>query len=168
MNFAKTLIVMGVLLMSACDFQVPLSASNIIPIDNSALGIWQLVNEKEEPAEADVVTILRFSDTEYLLQHTSNGSSIYFRAYLIDVADRILLQAEVIGGEEGPPKESYKELFSVITYTIEDDELIFSSLNTELIDTGISSREVLKDAFVKEKDNPDLFTDQTRYRRVLP
>ncbi len=168
MSFAKTLIAMGVLLISACDFKVPLSASNIIPIDNGALGIWQLVNEKEGPAEADVVTILRFSDTEYLLQHTSNGSSIYFRAYLIDVADRVLLQAEVIGGEQGPPKESYKELFSVITYTIKGDELIFSSLNTELIDTGISSSEVLRDAFIKEKDNPDLFTDQTRFKRVLP
>jgi len=147
MSFAKTLIAMGVLLISACDFKVPLSASNIIPIDNSALGIWQLASEKEGPAEAEVVTILRFSDTEYLLQHTSNGSSIYFRAYLIDVADRV---------------------FSVITYTIKGDELIFSSLNTELIDTGISSSEVLRDAFIKEKDNPDLFTDQTRFKRVLP
>jgi len=168
MSFTKTLIVMGFLLISACDYQVPLSASNIIPIDNGALGIWQLVNEKEEPAEADVVTILRFSDTEYLLQHRSNGFSIYFRAYLIDVVDRVLLQAEVIGSEEGPPKESYKELFSVIAYTIEGDELTFSSLNTELIDTGISSSEVLRDAFIKEKDNPDLFTDQTRFKRVLP
>ena len=166
MNIARVLIVTSILLTSACDYKVPLSTEHTIPIDEAALGLWQEVTEEGSNDDRTSIRILRYSDTEYLVMSSTRASSLYFRAYLINVADCVLLQAEIIAEDGKPPGEKDNNLFSVVSYAIEGDELTFASLSARVVDSEISNSQALMEAFIREKDNPELFTDFARYRKI--
>lgn len=166
MKLRRLLIIVCILLTAACDFEVPLTTNHTIPIDESLLGVWQEIDGEETSEQQYFVTILRFSDTEYLAEYYSDDSSIYFRGYLVEVADRLVFQTEVIGDQDGPPGQNASHLFSVGLITVENDMMIISGLNTKLIPGSISSSAVLRDAFIKEKDNPQLFVEPGRYKKI--
>jgi len=168
MNFTKALMIICIMFTSACDYDVPLSAENTIPIEELGLGLWLEVHEEETMGKPTFLNIMRYSDKEYLVHYYQGTASFFFRAYLIKVSDRVMLQIQIIGTENGPVSTSEKDLFTVISYTIEGDELTFSQLNTKLIDTEISNSEELRDAFIKQNDNPELFTDLSKFKRVEP
>ena len=167
MNFTKALMIICILFTGACDFDFPLSTENTTPIDELGLGLWLELNEEETMDKPTFLNIMQFSDKEYLVHYYQGESSFFFRAYLIKVSDRIMLQTQVIGTEDGPVATSEEALFTVISYTIDGDELTFTQLNTELIDTEISSSAALWDAFIKQKDNPELFTHLSSFKRIL-
>lgn len=166
MNFTKSLMIICILLTSACDFDVPLSAENAIPIDRSLLGVWFSDNGEESISDLVQIDVMEFSDNEYLIEYYQDRSSLFFRAYLIKVSDRLMLQAQLLGNEDEPVATSIIERFAVISYTLESDHVIFSKMNAGVIDKDTLNSEALREAFIEQKDNPKLFINPTKFKRM--
>lgn len=161
------LCIIAVLLFSGCQFDFPLSQQHIIPIDSQLLGIWEAIpDEGDKTEQAEQMMVLKYSDTEYMIDYPIGSDGIYFRGYPINIGNVACMQLEVIGDAKGPPKKSTKDLFLVASYTITNNELEVKFLNTALVGSDLASRDELKKAFLENKDNDDLFVDPGLFKKI--
>lgn len=153
--------------LSACVFDVPLTTEHNIPIDKEMLGLWEALPEDlDKSEEPDRLLILRFSDTEYLVEHSNGGSSLFFRAWLAEIEGVRFVQLEVLGDNIEPVGEGDTDLYSVTSYQLTDDELIVTELNTALVNKDLPSSEALRAAFIAAKGSEDLFVEPLVYRKL--
>ena len=158
------LFLLGIPLLVACVFDVPVTTDHVIAIDEAILGPWASVPEGEDdPVQ---IRILRFSDTEYLLHYFEDDWQLYFRAYPVKIGATPAVQLEVLGDDNKALTEDAKERFTVATYRMVDGKLEVRTLNTELFDTGISDSDSLKAEILKKEDHPELFNDPGFFKRV--
>ena len=154
------------LVVTACTYDVPLVADHAVPIDSALLGRWIPEGEAAADAGAERITVLRASETDYLVHHEDDGSSLYFLAWRIELDGVAALQLEVIGSDQRPAGASDPDRFSVVTYRIADGALEVLELNTRLIDKDLPGTGALQEAFRAHRDHPELFTAPTRYRKA--
>ncbi len=167
MRVIVMLLVTAALLIAGCQYESPLTEEHTIAIDASALGLWEIIPEEGEKADPDYqMIILKYSDTEYLVHYPIGNDGLYYRAYPIKIGKSSYIQIEIIGTEDGPYDEDKKEIYHVISYTLENGELEIKSLNTDLVDDDLKDMKALRTAFLKNQDNKDLFTDPGKFRRI--
>jgi hypothetical protein len=157
MNYVARFLVVTVSCLAGYAYDAPLTQEHSILVDSSILGLW-------EWAPDNPVLILKYSDTEYLIRYELLGD-VYVRAYPISIGDISCVQLQFIGSENGPPEKEEKDLFSVVSYLLEDGELEVKTINTELVDEHIEDSEALRKAFLKHRDNSELFTDFVRLKQ---
>lgn len=160
MKLFKSIALVLAIMLSGCQYLVPLSEEHNINIDTDLLGYWTMLPDESDPeASIDSMTVLQFSDSEYIVNYVSEGSGMFFRAYLIAVGDQTLLQLELLGTDEGPYEESADEhRFIVANYVLDQGKLEVKTLNTELVSRDLRDSESLMQAFLANLDNPELFT----------
>jgi len=162
---ASALAALAVLI--ACEFEVPLETAHEIAIDPALLGLWEPAEEKDrEPGKDQPMLILRYSDTEYLVRSPMGNANGFWRAYPIRVGGIDCVQLELIGTDEGPPEQKDRKKFHVVTYRMADDGLTVRVLNSDMVDDNAKTTEALREDFLKHKDDPELFTEPERFRRV--
>jgi len=167
MKCVRILLVITVLFVAGCKYYSPLTKEHTISIDSSVLGLWELVPlEKEKPDPDERMLILKYSDTEYLIQFPVEKSWMYFRGYPIKIGNVSCVQLECIGFQEGPLPKDAKELFHVVSYVLANGELEVKLLNDDLVSDELKDSEALRTAFLKHQDNKDLFTEPGKYRRT--
>jgi hypothetical protein len=155
---------LGIFLLAACEFDVPLTTEHVIPINQAVLGSWELVpEENDSPAS---MKIMEFSDTEYLVHYVENELELFFRAYAINVDGLDAIQLEAIGDEDGPVDKNHDDRYMVASYRIVDGKLETRTLNTELVSKELSDSALLRAAFIEHKENPELFNDPGFFKRV--
>ena len=167
MKILAAIMVVTVLLLAGCEYEVPLSEEHVIPVDSSVLGLWEYIPEEgEESDDVERMMILEFSDTEALIHYPIGEEGIYFRAYAIKIGEVSCVQLEALGTIEGPIPQDEKQRYHVMTYELADGILEVKLLNTELVDGELKSSEALRKAFLEHQDHQDLFNDPGRFRRV--
>jgi hypothetical protein len=155
------------LFLAGCKYEAPFTTEHSIPVDSSVLGLWEPVPEKGgESFKDERMMILKYSDTEYLIHYPVEEDGLYFRGYAIKIRDISCVQLQVIGNEDGPLKRDKKDIFHVASYLVENGELHVKMLNTELVSDELTESEALKKAFLKHKDDKNLFANPGRFRRV--
>jgi hypothetical protein len=108
--------------------------------------------------------ILKYSETEYLVHYPTGKDQTYYRAYPIKVDGVSCVQLQTIGDSEGDIKDDRK--YHVVTYSVSNGELEIKVLNTDLIDRDLRDTASIKQAFLKNRDNKNLFTNPGKFRRV--
>ncbi len=166
MRFTGMLVV-AVLLFAGC-YESPLTKEHSIAVDSAVLGLWEWIPDEGEEANANErMMILKYSDTEYLIHYPIGDEGMYFRGYPIKIGDVSCVQIEVLGDYEGPPDTEYrKKFFIVASYRLTNAELEIKTLNMDLVDEDLKESEALKKAFLKHKDNKDLFIEPGKFRKV--
>lgn len=161
MKLLASFTLMMTFVLAACQYVVPLSEDHNIHIDSALLGHWTMLPDKNEPgASIDSMTVLQFSDTEYLINYVSEGSGMFFRGYLIETGGHTLLQLQFLGTDEGPPEDSAQEhRFIVARYVLEQGRLEVNTLNSQLVSRDLVDSQALMQAYLANIDNPELFTD---------
>ncbi len=174
MKHAVMLTVLTALLLAGCEYESPLTKEHNISVGSAVLGLWEPIpDEGEEPKQNDWVPrmfkrmmILKYSDTEYLIHDPVGKNGLYYRGYPIKIGGISCVQLQVIGTDDGPPKEDEKELFHVVSYQLTDGKLEIKTLNTDLVDDNLKTTEALVEAFLNHKDNKELFTNPGSFRRI--
>lgn len=167
MRRAVLWLAVSTLFLAGCDYEVPLTEEHSIKIDSSVLGLWEIVSENGEPSTSgDRLTILKYSDTEYLIHYPVGEDGIYYRGYSIRVGDITCVQTQVIGDSDGPAGDDDKNLYGVVIYILANGELEIKTLNKELISKELKDSEALRNAFLKHQKNEDLFIDPSVFKRV--
>jgi hypothetical protein len=158
---------LAVLLLAGCEYESPFTKEHSIAIDSAVLGLWEpKIDGDEDTAEQDeIMMILKYSDTEYLIHYPTVEDGIYYRGYPIKIGGKSCVQLQVIGTNDGPPKKDETELFYAVSYQLTDSGLEIRTLNTDLVDDELKTTEELRKAFLKHKDNKDLFKDPVVFRK---
>ena len=154
-----------VFLAAACQYDAPLTTAHDIPIDPAILGTWVIVpSENDDPAT--LVRIHRFSDTEYAIHYQESELGLYFRAYAINIAGVAAMQLELIGSDESAVGSDAEDRYVVARYSMVNGQLEVSTLNTDLVSDKLADPESLREAFIANKNNPDLFNDPGLFKRL--
>ena len=154
------------LIMTACEYEEPLTQEHNIPVDPSVLGLWEEVPEKGvSPGPDQRMMVMKFSETEYLIHHPMGKDGLYFRGYPINVGGISCVQVQLIGNADGDIKDKERG-YHVVSYRHTKEALLITVLNTDLVDTDLKSSADLRQAFLKNKDNPALFNSPGTFRRV--
>jgi hypothetical protein len=166
----KTLTLLSVvvlLLLTGCNYEAPLTEEHSISIDQSVLGLWELVPDKgEQPDQNERMMILKYADTEYLIHYPIGKDGMYFRGYPIKIGGVPCVQIQLIGTAEGHLDKDDTTLFQVVSYQLFNGELIIKTLNTDLVRNDLKDSEALKKAFLKHKGDKDLFRDPGKFRKI--
>ena len=155
-----------VLCLTGCQYLAPLSEEHTIAIDPSIVGLWEEVPEGDKPPDPDNrMLIVKYSETEYLVHYPTRKDEMYYRAYPIKVDGIPCVQIELIGTADGNINKGERK-YQVATYTISNGELEIKTLNTDLVDKDLRDTASIRQAFLKNRDNKDLFSNPGRFRRV--
>lgn len=156
---------LGLLLLTACEYNAPLTEDHDIPIDQAVLGSWKIaaIENKDDDTE---IRVYKFSETEYAMHYLEDGGNLYFRAYAINLGGVSAVQLELIGNGEEPVAGDEDDRYHVVSYKIVDDLLHIATLNSNLVDDELPDSESLQKAFIEHKDNPELFNDPGVFRRI--
>ena len=163
-NTALVLIALT-LFIAGCEYLAPLAGEHNIAIDPAVIGLWEEAPEGDKPPDPnDRMLILKYSDTEYLVHYPTKKDEGFYRAYPIKVDGISCVQIQQIGTADGDIKDDRK--YQVVKYSVSDGELEIRTLNTDLVDRDLRDTASIKQAFLKNKDNKDLFTNPGKFRRV--
>jgi|WetSurMetagenome_2_1015567.scaffolds.fasta_scaffold00152_41 hypothetical protein len=158
------LFVVLALLIAACEYQEPLSEKQGIRIDESVLGLWMGVPEKNKTSSKEDLLVLQISATEYFVHYNEGNESMYFRAYPIKVGNISCLQLQLIGTSTGPATKNEPQ-YQVALYQINGDELSIRMMNTSVVGEKLGSA-AMREAFLKNQTNDKLFREPGKFRRV--
>lgn len=158
------LFLIGIPLLVACVFDVPVTTNHVVAIDEAILGPWVSIPEgKDEPVQ---IRILRFSETEYVLHYLEDDWQLYFRAYPVKIGKISAVQLEVLGDDNEAVSQDAGERYMIATYRWVAGKLEVRTLNTELFDTEIPDSEALMAEILKHENNPELFNDPGLFKRI--
>lgn len=152
------------LLLSACDFTVPLSPKPLLPLDQRATGLW----ERELPeGKIERLLVLPLNDKEYFISWPEGDKTeLYAKAHLFDYSGKTLVQLEWFGNSEGTVPDD-DDIYQVAKYTIKDNVLEIDMLNPRVVGYDHNTTADLAAALEKNRNNPELFHDKMIYNQVL-
>jgi hypothetical protein len=163
-HFLLFLVVL-LLCVAACEYREPLSEKQNIAINPALLGLWEPVPEKNEPKPSgEWIIALKYSDTEYMIHYQTGSDSMYFRAYPLKIGDISCVQLQLIGNAGGPLAKS-EPAYQVASVTLNGDEVIIRMMNTSVVGSDLAGP-ALREAFLKNFKNTDLFREPVKFRRV--
>ena len=150
------------LTLCGCIYDVPLVEKATIPVDPALTGMWQFIPEGGEEVDPDEkMQVLPFSANEYVVIYPSEKDDMHFRAYPIQLDDLLLVQLEWL---EAASK--MEDRYHVCRYTLDDGILTVETLNNSVVESGITDSKALCETLLANRDNPDLFEDSGRYRKL--
>ncbi len=168
MRYVMMLFSTAIFLLVGCRYESPLTMEHTIAVDPAVLGVWEPVQEKDDtPQQNERMVILKYSNTEYLIHYPPEGNDeAYYRGYPINVGGISCVQLQIIGTDDGPIQKDEKDLFLVASYRLTGDRLEIKTLNTDLVDDALKTTDELRKAFLKHKDNKELFKNPGVFRKI--
>lgn len=151
--------------VAACEYREPLSEKQNISIDQALLGIWEPAPEKNEPKPSgERILALKYSDTEYMIHYQTGSDSMYFRAYPLKVGDISCVQLQLIGNSSGPLVKT-EPAYQVAFVKLTGNEVTIRMMNTSVVGHDLRGP-ALREAFIKNSKNTDLFREPVKFSRV--
>jgi hypothetical protein len=162
------------IIFTACDYDAPLVGEASLPIDQALLGTWEVISEDlAERKSPDRIVIRQESVNLYAIEYVSGKSEIsddesiiYFKGWLAELEGIPFVQLEITGTNEGPFDNEDTDLFSVVSYALDNGELVIRILNTDLVNKDLADTFALQAAFAANRDNPNLFNDPGQFRKL--
>lgn len=144
--------------LSGCVYTVPVTTDHTIPIDTAVLGVWQ-------DEDGDSMLLLKYSDTEYLIEYPTSAKAVFYRGYPAKVGDISCVQIQELGTIDGP--EDNTEPYDVMSYRFVKDDLEVRSLNSDVVGKDFKSSDELRESILKNKANPELFREPGIFKKVV-
>ena len=165
MNFVNLLMV---LFLTGCFFEYPLASEQGRPIDPLLLGLWApLQDSGKTPDRSELMMVMKYSETEYLIKYKTGTQRIYYRGYPIEVDGERYVQLQTIGNDDGEVPKSDEAIFAVAAYAFKDGLLEVRMLSEDVMGKTFTDRSAFQDAFMQNLKNPKLFEILDRYKSAL-
>lgn len=159
--------------LAGCEYKAPLSEEHVIAIDPLVIGVWERLPDKDESQgegtkpEDERVTVQKNSDTEYSVSFPVEGKELRLRAYPIKLGKIACLQLQFTEQFEALTVTEVR-MYAVLSYQLVGGILDVKLLNPELVKDDLKTSEALAEAFIKHQDDPKLFMDVWKFRKVKP
>ena len=145
-----------------CEYEAALVEEDVVKVDEEVVGVWQSVDEDGEKVE---MAWLAFSDTEYVIHYPLGKEGMYFRGYAIELGGVECVQVQLIGTDKGAVKAKDRKC-NVVKYKLEGDCLEVSLLNSDVVNREINDSKKLRELFIENKNNEELFEKPSRFKRL--
>lgn len=163
---ATLVLSLGALCLAACEYDVAITTDHNIPINRGLLGSWEAIPGEDEADDNTRLQVIEFSETEYLVHYFEGDESLYFRAYPVKIGNVNAIQLELIGDDNESIDHDKEDRFVVASTRLLEGKLEVRTLNTELVSAQLSDSQSLRDAFLANIKNPELFNDPGVFKRV--
>jgi len=161
------LVALAFSVFAGCEYESPLTNEHSIPVDSAVLGLWETVPDNNETAgSSEKMLILKYSDTKYLVHYPVGDDAFYFRGYPIKIGNISCVQVQLIGDTNGDIKKEERK-YQVVSYQFVKGELEIKTLNTDLVDKNLKDSNKLRKAFIKNRNNMELFQNPVKFMRCV-
>lgn len=162
----KTLLtaVASLLFLNSCVFDSPFEAEAKIPVDGKLLGRWEEVADKADE-KANQMLIIQHSPNEYVVEYPVGAEAMYFRAFGIELSGGKYIQIQLIGSADKPVKAEDRK-YHLLKVSEGEDAMEMRTIDPEVLGREDGTTEQLKAAFATHKDDPKLFAEPAKFRRV--
>ncbi|MFI4910565.1 MAG: hypothetical protein ACIAQZ_02730 [Sedimentisphaeraceae bacterium JB056] len=156
------------MVLVGCQYEAPLSQPQGLEIDRGLIGSWlQSSDEVKEGKQPASVLVFEFTEKEYLISYSEDDQILYFRGYPVELAGEPYLQMQLLGTAETPVGSDDRK-YHLAKYDFDTEMMEFSLLNTDVVDKTITDSDELKEMFLKNKDNKQLFSESSVFLRQMP
>jgi hypothetical protein len=140
------------LALSACDYDVPITANPTRRVDARLLGNWTLVS----PLKSEHMKIRRFDDSNYVIAYQDG----FYRAHHSDVADLPLVSVQQIEDQRKfvyfawqLSDDGNRLTIKTIRASVVPKETRDSATVTKLIETNRANAQLFEDSFAYTRDS---------------
>lgn len=152
-----------VVVVTGCDYTVPLVTQPDQDIDRALVGLWGRTNEE---GRVEQLLILPLGLQEYLVSYAAGSPNALFARGCGWVGSGLtLVQLDWFGTAKGGTPDDAKT-FQYASYAIESDILRVRLLNTGLIPGPFTNSAELAAALSAHRDHPELFRAPQAYARI--
>ena len=146
------------LLLSACDYDVPITVHPTRAIDERLLGDWWIWTAER----VEHLKIRRFDSSNYVISHGDQDpyQRDFYRAHHSDIPGLSLVSVQRIE-DEGDGKYCY------FAWELSDDgkRLTLKRINTDVIPKNTEAAATIVQLIESNRENPQLFSDSAVYSR---
>lgn len=161
----KTLpVILGsLLLLNSCVFEAPFETEAKLPVDQGMIGRWEGVSSDAKQKPEDML-VLQYSANEYVVEYPVGEKAMFFRAFLVEMADEKYIQTQLIGTAEGPVKPADRK-YHLHHVTVDGDAMEMRTINPKALGKEPGTPALMKAAFIAHKDDPELFGESLQFRK---
>jgi len=146
--------ILAAVLLSSCDYTVPLVTTPELPVDRAWLGAWQ---RTRDDGQVERLLLLPLGTCEYLLAYPAGETDTMFaRACRWAGPGLSLLQVEWVGNAKGGVPDDGK-VYQYAACQLEDGALRVRLLNSSVVSGGVTSAAELVQALAEHRSDEDLF-----------
>jgi hypothetical protein len=148
----------GVLVISGCDYDVPITVNPTRPIEERLLGDWRILTAEK----IEHLKIRRFDGLNYVISYGEEDpyQRDFYRAHHSDVAGLALVSVRRIE-DEGEGKYCY------FAWQVSGDgkRLTLRRINVEIIPKDTADSATIQKLIENNRGNPQLFSESSVYTR---
>ena len=153
----KILLSAMLLLLTGCDYEVPLSQTAASEADPALAGTWTGRSSDRKPAAMEIKT----SGTGYTATYTEDGNSIILKGFGVSAAGLHLIQLELQNAD-------HQNKYLFVKYELTPEGLAVHRLNPEVVSTKCKTTEELLGDIAVHRQNPLLFSEPLKFTRSVP
>lgn len=154
----------ALIFLNSCVFESPFEADAKIAAEAKLLGKWDDVSDSAD-GRHDRMLVLQHSANEYLVEYPLGEKAMVFRAYAVEMAGGKYVQVQLIGTADGPVKPEDRK-YHLLKIRVDEDALEMSTVNPEVFGKPAGDSARMKATFEKHKDDPKLFGEPVKFRRI--
>jgi hypothetical protein len=162
----KTLLtgLVSVLFLNSCVFEFPFETEAKIPVETKLLGRWEEVPDKPDD-KANQMLVIQHSANEYVVEYPVGDEATYFRAFAVELAGGKYIQIQLIGSAD-KPVEAADRKYHLLKVGVDGDASEMRTIDEDILGKDLAGTAQMKAAFAEHKDDPKLFADPAKFRRV--
>lgn len=152
------LIAAGCLLLTGCNYEVPLTAKPTRPVDEHLLGLW--VADNKEDKKEEVMIVRKLDDSTYVV---AMDNDIY-RVFHSDFADTPLLSVQNLQ----PGSDDRKYVYFVWQLSADGTQLSLKGVSTKVVPGATKGRAAIQKLIKANLSNSALFEKELQFTRKKP
>jgi len=156
--------VVSLICLNSCVFEAPFEAEAKIAAEPKLLGRWEQVSNKTA-GEPDRMLVLQHSANEYIVEYPVGDQAMFFRAYAVELEGSRYIQIQLTGTAEGPAKPVDRK-YHLLKGSVDGDSLEMRTIDPEVLGKDLRDSTQMKASFAKLKDDPKLFDEAVKFRRL--
>jgi hypothetical protein len=154
----------SLLLLNSCVFESPFETQAKIPVNPALLGRWESVPGGDGQA-SERMLVLQHSPNEYAVEYPVGEKAMFFRAFAVELAGGSFIQIQLIGTAEGPVKPEDRK-FHLLKVSATADAMEMRTIDPDVLGKDHGDPAQMKAAFNEHKDDPKLFEDPEKFRKI--
>lgn len=157
--------VIALVCLNSCVFEAPFGSEAQIAVEAKLLGRWEEVAARSD-AQPERMLVLQHSANEYVVEYPVGAKAMVFRTYAVELEGARYIQVQLIGtAGEGPVKPADRK-YHLLKVSVDGDALEMRMLDPDVLGKDRGDSAQLKAAFAAHKDDPKLFGEPVKFRRI--
>jgi hypothetical protein len=156
--------VVSLLFLNSCVFESPFETEAKIAVETKLLGRWEELPDKPDE-KANQMLVIQHSANEYVVEYPVGNEAMFFRAFAVELSGGNYIQIQLIGSADKPVEIADRK-YHLLKVSASGDSLEMRTIDENVLGKDLTTTAQMKAAIAEHKDDPKLFADPGKFRRV--